>query len=122
MLLLIALLVCHYLADFCLTWPRLIQSKSDGKSMWPIAQHASVHALLMGCCLLVFGVGCIQLLALVVFEWVSHFLLDTMKAWLSAVNSLLADLRHKPYWMLFGLDQLLHQVVVIVIWYYSMSH
>ena len=30
---------------------------------------------------------------------------------------LLADVKQKAYWVLFGLDQLLHQLVVVVIWY-----
>jgi len=58
---------------------------------------------------------------LMAFEWVTHFLIDTMKARLSVAISLLADARHKPYWMLYGLDQLLHEIVVVTIWYYSVS-
>lgn len=119
---LILLLFCHYLADFCLTWPDLIQAKANARHLWPILLHASVHAVLMGLCLLMFGVGIGKMAWLVLFEWATHFAIDTAKARLSAVNPLLADLKHKPYWMLFGLDQLLHQVVVIVIWYFSMSH
>lgn len=42
MLLLIALLICHYLADFCLTWPALIRSKADGRNVWPILLHVAV--------------------------------------------------------------------------------
>lgn len=118
MKLLAALLVCHYLADFCLTWPELIRSKADGRKVWPIALHAAVHALLMGGCLLLYGTGLKLLLLLMAFEWVTHFLIDTMKARLSVAIPLLADARHKPYWMLYGLDQLLHQIVVVAIWYY----
>lgn len=121
MALLIVLLVCHYLADFCLTWSRLILSKADGRNVWPIAQHATVHALLMGCCLLVSGISMFQLLLMVVFEWVTHFLIDTAKARLSVAIPLLSDPRQKPYWMLYGFDQLLHQVVVVAIWYMSIS-
>ena len=114
-----ALLACHYLADFCLTWPALIQSKADGRNVWPIALHAAVHALLMGGCLLLYGTGLKLFLLLMVLEWVTHFLIDTMKVRLSAAIPLLADARHKPYWMLYGLDQLLHQIVVAAIWYSS---
>ena len=117
MLLLIALLICHYLADFCLTWPALIRSKADGRNVWPILLHAAVHAVLMGVCLLVFGVTTEQLFLLMSLELVTHFIIDVGKAALSVKIPLLADIKRKPYWVLFGLDQLLHQLVVIIIWY-----
>lgn len=117
MLLLIALLICHYLADFCLTWPALIRSKADGRNVWPILLHAAVHAVLMGVCLLVFGVNTEQLFLLMSLELVTHFIIDVGKAALSVKIPLLADIKRKPYWVLFGLDQLLHQLVVAVIWY-----
>lgn len=117
MLLLIALLICHYLADFCLTWPALIRSKADGRNVWPILLHAAVHAVLMGVCLLVFGVTTEQLFLLMSLELVTHFIIDVGKAALSVKIPLLADVTRKPYWVLFGLDQLLHQLVVAVIWY-----
>ena len=116
-LLLIALLICHYLADFCLTWPALIRSKADGRNVWPILLHAAVHAVLMGVCLLVFGVNTEQLFLLMSLELVTHFVIDVGKATVSVKLPLLADIKQKPYWVLFGLDQLLHQLVVVVIWY-----
>lgn len=115
-LLLIALLVCHYLADFCLTMPVMIRAKADGRRLWPIALHASVHAVLMGVCLCVYGVGWKWLLALTAIELVSHFVIDVSKARISSRYPYLSDSRRKPYWMLYGLDQLLHQLVVVVIW------
>lgn len=115
-LLLIALLVCHYLADFCLTMPVMIRAKADGRRLWPIALHASVHAVLMGVCLCVYGVGWKGLLALTAIELVSHFVIDVSKARISICRPYLSDSRHKPYWMLYGLDQLLHQLVVVLIW------
>lgn len=122
MKLLVALLFCHYLADFCLTWPSLIRSKADGKKVWPIAQHAAVHALLIGMCLLLYGTDLKLLFWLMAFEWMTHFFIDTMKSRLTVANPLLVDSRHKSYWVLYGFDQLLHQMVVIVIWYTSVSH
>ena len=115
--LLIALLFCHYLADFCLTMPVMIRAKADGKPLWPIALHALVHAVLIGVCLLVFGVRWGLLAQLMLLEFASHFIIDTLKARLTAHFPILADARRKPYWMLYGFDQLLHQLVVIVIWY-----
>ena len=115
--LLIALLGCHYLADFCLTLPVMIRAKSDGRKLWPIVLHASIHAVLMGLCLLIYGVEWQMLLFLMMIELVSHFVIDVSKTRVSIRFPFLSDNRHKPYWMLYGLDQLLHQMVVIVIWY-----
>lgn len=116
-ILFIALLVCHYLADFCLTLPVMIRAKADGKTLWPIALHSLVHAVLMGVCLAVFGVRWGLLLQLLLLEFASHFIIDTAKARLSAHFPVLTDAQRKPYWMVYGFDQLLHQLVVIVIWY-----
>lgn len=120
-LLLISLLICHYLADFCLTTPAMIKAKADGRKAGPILLHASIHAMLMGLCMLVFGVSWKLLLLLVLAELVSHFLIDTCKGRLTARFPKLADLQQKPYWILYGFDQLLHLLVIVGIWFFSVN-
>ncbi len=120
-ILLIVLLVGHYLADFCLTTPAMIRAKADGRKVGPILLHAGVHALLVGVCLLVFGVPWKLLLLLMLAELVSHFLIDTAKGLLTARFPLLADQQKKPYWMLYGFGQRLHLLVIVGIWYYSIN-
>ena len=117
-ILLTALLACHYLADFCLTTPAMIRAKADGRNLWPIMLHAVVHALLMTICLLLMGILWRVILSAMAVEWGTHFLIDLAKARLSVQFPLLADQRQKPYWMLYGFDQLLHQLVVVGIWCY----
>ena len=121
LILLIALLVCHYLADFCLTLPIMIRAKANGKQLWPIVLHSMVHAVLMGLCLLLFGVSVLTTLYLMVAEAMFHFIIDLSKARLSTHVPRLADATGKPYWMLYGLDQLLHQLVVVGIWAYAVG-
>ena len=116
-LLLIALLVCHYLADYCLTLPVMIRAKADGKTYWPIVLHSIVHAALVGVCLLLWSVSWSQMLMLMALEMVSHFIIDTAKGRLSASFPVLADVQRKLYWMLYGFDQLLHQMVIALIWF-----
>lgn len=116
-LLLISLLVCHYLADFCLTSPAMIRAKADGRNPWPILLHAGIHAVLVGICLLLWGVSWKLLLILMLLELVSHFLVDTAKGFLTARYLILTDMKKKPYWMLYGFDQLLHLLVIVMIWY-----
>ena len=117
--LLIVLLICHYLADFCLTTPAMIRAKADGRNVGPILLHAGIHAILMGLCLLLSGVHWKLLLLLMLAELVTHFLIDTGKGRLTARFPKLADMQQKPYWMLYGLDQLLHLLVIVCIWYCS---
>lgn len=116
-LLLLALLICHYLADFCLTTPKMIRAKADGRNIGPILLHAGIHTVLMGLCLLIFGASWKLLLLLMLAELVSHFLIDTGKGRLTARFPKLADMQQKPYWMLYGFDQLLHLLVIMGIWY-----
>lgn len=114
---LVFLLVCHYLADYCLTTASMIRAKADGQRLWPIMFHASIHAGLVGLCLLLWGVSWKLLSLLVLLELVSHFLIDTAKGRLTARYPLLADVQGKPYWMLYGFDQLLHLLVMVLIWF-----
>ena len=116
-LLLVSLLVCHYLADYCLTTPSMIRAKADGRNPWPIILHASIHAGLVGLCMLLWEVSWRLLSLLVLLELVSHFLIDTAKGRLTARYPILADMQRKPYWMLYGFDQLLHLLVIVLIWF-----
>ena len=110
--LLTSLLVCHYLADFCFTSPRMIKAKADGRNPWPILLHAGVHAGLVSICLLCWGVEWKLLCVLATLELLSHFLIDSAKGHITAHYPLLADSQKKPYWMLYGFDQLLHLLVI----------
>ena len=58
-----------------------------------------------------------MLLLVMVLELVTHFAIDTSKTILSLKFPFLADIKQKSYWVLYGLDQLLHQSIVIIIWY-----
>ena len=115
-LMLVSLLICHYLADFCFTSPVMIRAKADGRNPWPILLHASVHALLIGLCLLIWGIEWKLMLLLMLVELISHFLIDTGKGRLTSYFPILADQQKKPYWMLYGLDQLLHLLIIVGIW------
>lgn len=116
-MMLVLLLFCHYLADFCLTTPAMIRAKADGRTYGPILLHAGIHAALIGSCLLVYGTPWLLLLSLVLLELVSHFLIDTGKGHLTARFPKLADMQNKPYWMLYGFDQLLHLSIIVAIGY-----
>ena len=75
----------------------------------------------MGLCLLIGRVAWDMLLLLMLVELISHFLIDTVKGRLTVCYPVLADQQKKPYWMLYGFDQLLHLLVIVFIWYYGIS-
>jgi len=53
--LLISLLLCHFVADYVLTTPAMIEAKATGKHLIHIVLHAGIHAVLMGGVLVAFG-------------------------------------------------------------------
>ena len=112
-ILLIGLLLCHYLADFCLTTKWMIRAKADASSYLPILAHAAVHAVLMTIVLFAFGVKTEGCIAGFIIQLVSHFIIDTSKALLTCHITVLKDNTKKPYWMVYGLDQFLHILIIV---------
>lgn len=114
-LLLILLLVCHYLGDFThLSRPYMLQAKRFGTPLKPIWDHAFIHATLMWftCYFFTnystaFGVFCMQFML--------HGLIDITKGRINYCFPVFQDSSKYPYWYLFGLDQLLHILIIIYI-------
>ncbi|MBR5638748.1 MAG: DUF3307 domain-containing protein [Muribaculaceae bacterium] len=119
--LLISLLVCHFLADFCLTTSQMIEAKATGKHLQHIVLHAAVHAVMMGVVLLVFGVSSAVVVWLFAFELITHLAIDYGKGFLGRKFMALGDNTTKPFWVLYGFDQLLHLMVVVAIVYFALS-
>ena len=116
---LLSLLICHFLADYCLTTHGMIAAKAKGWPLLPIVGHAAVHAILMGAALDVLGISWKMCLWLAALQLVTHFVIDTMKGVLTGHFPLLADNTQKPFWILYGFDQLLHLLVILLIAYLS---
>ena len=115
--LLISLLVCHFLADYCLTTPQMIEAKATGKHLPHIVLHAAVHAVLIGVVLLVFEVTFAIIAWLFALELVTHFVIDYGKGFLGRRFPSLSDNTKKAFWVLYGFDQLLHLLVIVMIVY-----
>lgn len=104
---------CHWAADFThLSTPWMLQAKSKGTPLFPIAVHAAVHGGMMGlvALLLYDPRSAFWVLGL---EWGSHFLIDVGKGRLQAAFATLADPNNPYHWWAFGLDQWLHQAVIM---------
>lgn len=116
--LLIALFFCHFLADFThLSTAWMLAAKRLGKPLGPIFVHAMWHGCLMGILL------CMPLireplfwLSLVWFQIITHFIIDVLKGRINGWFPVVQNPANKVHWVVFGADQFLHAVVIILMW------
>jgi hypothetical protein len=115
---LIALNVCHWAADFThLSTDWMLNAKRYGKPLYPIFIHALVHAILFFSVVLVlydldkaiFAGG---------FQLATHFLIDLTKGRLSFWFRRLEDPTNKFHWWVFGADQFMHHLVIVLTVYF----
>ncbi len=114
-LLLGALFVGHFLGDFTpLATARMLEAKTAGTPLAPIAQHALVHSVLVGIAvfLLVRPVPMLVLAAVAVEFW-THLGLDLFRGRLGARSPVLTDPTQQEFWTLLGMDQLAHALVLV---------
>lgn len=111
---LISLFFCHFLADYTpLLNSWMLQAKSIGKPLFPILAHASVHAILMSLCLWFFWINGVLIVQLFFVQLFTHFIIDLVKGRLQGTYPILNDSKGNPYWILMGVDQYLHTLVII---------
>lgn len=108
---------CHWLADFThLSNSWMLKAKAIGKPLFPIFIHACVHGALM-CLVLLFFVPIKLVLILTAFQIGTHFCLDLLKGRLNSWYPSLADAANPFHWYVFGLDQMMHQaVIILMVW------
>lgn len=123
LILFIILNVCHWMADYThLSTKWMLTAKRTGSPSFPIFCHALIHATLMSIVIFIFITSVTHIVSLplniefklFVFQLCTHFLIDTLKGkinvWFPSVSNQ-ANIKH---WYVFGLDQLLHQIVIIL--------
>lgn len=119
---LIGLFICHFLADYThLSTAWMLNAKRLGKPLFPIFIHAAMNTMLMS---LVLGwfIGFTNDWAyLVIFQWVTHFLIDVWKGRMNGWFPSLQSPANKWHWIVFGFDQLLHALVIIGMSLYAVS-
>lgn len=112
---LIGLSICHWLADYThLSTAWMLDAKRLGKPLYPIFTHAFIHASLMLMLLLAFGINGFELAALFSFQLVTHFVIDVWKGKMNVWFPSLQSSANKWHWVVFGLDQLMHAIVIIL--------
>ncbi|HEY9013207.1 MAG TPA: DUF3307 domain-containing protein [Devosia sp.] len=112
--LLLGLEIKHYLADYFLQPGWMLGGKGDFRHPGGYA-HAGIHAGLTAVVLLIAGAPLAALAAIVVAEFVVHYLLDYSKIHYS--RGVHVDTAPRRFWGLHGIDQLTHQLTYAVIIY-----
>jgi hypothetical protein len=108
------LMFCHWLADFThLSTPWMLRAKAIGKPLFPIFIHACVHGTLM-CIVLLFFTPIKTVFILTAFQIATHFCIDVLKGKLNVWFPPLADAKNSYHWWVFGLDQMAHQSVIVL--------
>lgn len=115
---LMLLFLCHTLADYThMSTSWMLGAKRFGKPLFPIFIHASIHAMLMSLVVGYFIGFEYKWAYLVILQWSSHFAIDVFKGKLNYWLPNLQSPSNKWHWVVFGFDQYLHSVVIIIMSY-----
>jgi hypothetical protein len=93
--------------------PEMLDAKQLGKPILPILVHAAIHACLMGLVLWAFYGFKTALIGFAI-QLLPHFFIDLFKGKVSEKFPVLQNPSNKLHWMVFGLDQQLHIVVIVM--------
>jgi len=117
LIILILFQLTHWLADYTnLSTKWMLDAKRLGKPLIPIFTHAIIHAILVGFVLIPLSVvNPVLWMKLMGFQLISHFLIDVWKGRMNGWFPSLQSPANKFHWYIFGFDQLLHQIVLIII-------
>lgn len=108
--LLIIYQIKHFLCDYPLQIPYMLQKISKDKWILPLASHAGVHALFTLIIVLVVNAN---LWWLAIFDFVIHFTMDRIKASPNLLNRF--EISNKFFWWSLGFDQMVHHLTHYVI-------
>lgn len=112
---LIVLNICHWLGDFThLSTNWMLSAKRLGKPIFPILIHALVHSLLFYIAIyIMYNAESAMIGGLV--QLTTHSMIDIWKGKMNAWFPKLQDISNKFHWWIFGIDQMLHHFVIILI-------
>ncbi|ADQ53306.1 conserved hypothetical protein [Aeromonas phage 65] len=99
--------VKHYLADYLLQGKYMLGKFKENGWELPLAAHCGVHAAMTMFVAVIMGMSFWVVVALTLFDFISHFVIDKIKVELSR--------NHTPkdakFWYHLGLDQMAHHLV-----------
>jgi len=99
--------VKHFIADYLLQPGWILKAKGDFFRVGGYA-HAAIHVAGTVPGLLLFGTDGLIIIALAFGEFVSHFLIDHLKAVYGRSHPV--DVMARSYWAAHGFDQLMHHL------------
>lgn len=115
--LLILLFACHYICDYShLSMDFMLKAKRIGKPLHPIFLHALVHTVAMSVVVIFFASDVKVFSIVMVLQLLSHFLIDVLKGKLNVWLPIVSNPANKSHWYIFGADQLLHQLVIVIMY------
>jgi hypothetical protein len=95
----------HYLADFVLQSRYMLAYKGI-YGHWAGISHALIHIVLSYAVFALVGLYGGFIVLLCVAEFLVHYHMDWLKVRITKEHDL--DITMRPYWLLFGFDQLVH--------------
>jgi hypothetical protein len=115
---LLALQVKHFLCDFVLQTAYQVRTKGIYGHVGGFI-HSGLHATLTVPALLIFGASLPAIAIVAVLEFLIHYHTDWSKAQIDERYQW--GFSNQRYWMLFGADQLIHQLTYLAIVYAFLS-
>jgi hypothetical protein len=121
-ILLTGLLASHFLCDYIpLSTSIMLSAKRIGKPLGPIFNHALVHMIgvlvVLGIALQFTHISAVVAIICLLVELSTHFIIDVLKGRCNTWFPVVANPANKSHWVIFGFDQLLHQLVMLLICY-----
>ena len=106
--------IAHYIGDYThLSTNWMLNAKSKGTPLLPIFVHALTHAILFS--LVIFAIhGIDDVLLVFSIQLLSHFAIDVLKGKLNVWIPTVSKPMNRSHWYIFGLDQFLHQSIIIL--------
>jgi hypothetical protein len=115
-LLFVLLFTCHWLADYTpLSTPKMLKAKSTGGPLYWIFLHGAVHGVLMSSVVALFVSDPWMIGAVFATQTLLHYFIDLGKAMFGMVFPSVKDSTKYFHWIIFGFDQLLHNLVILAI-------
>ncbi len=106
--------VCHWLGDFThLSTNWMLNAKKLGTPLLPILVHAGIHTALFFSAVFYFH-GLDKAILAAEIQLPTHFWIDVLKGKMNALFPSLQDPANKFHWWMFGFDQCLHQIVILL--------
>ncbi len=119
MILAILLNICHFFGDFTpLSTPWMLEAKKTGRPLIPILAHALIHAILHFFIVIFWTMDFNIAICVFTIQLLTHWVIDILKGRMNVWCSI--SLVNDPikFWALFGVDQLLHQSIIILeVWF-----